>query len=152
MHHNIVHVRVVGTAVFVVHSHIEQAFACLAQARRCGVVLNAVVLEIVEPFFKWSLGYVVELVDAYDVIFGKNILGCTKRNFVPLSCVDFQLITSMDAREDRAPMIEIVLALPEVEVQDIDRIDFLYIVVFVAYLDMLRDCFRHTVEHALQII
>ena len=58
----------------------------------------------------------------------------------------------MDAREDRAPMIEIVLALPEVEVQDIDRIDFLYIVVFVAYLDMLRDSFRHTVEHALQII
>ena len=58
----------------------------------------------------------------------------------------------MDTREDRAPMIEIVLALPEVEVQDINRIDFLYIVVFVAYLNMLRYGFRNTVEHALQII
>ena len=58
----------------------------------------------------------------------------------------------MDAGEDGLAVIEVVAALAEVEVQDVDGIDFLHLVVLVAYLDVFGDGLGHSVEHALEVV
>ena len=50
LHAEIVHVSEIGLAVGIRHSHVEQALAGLLQARRAGIVLDAVVLQVIQPF------------------------------------------------------------------------------------------------------
>ena len=59
--------------------------------------------------------------------------------------VGFQMVACVDTSKDGLAVVEVVAALTEVEVEDIDGVDFLYLVVLVAYLNMFGDGFRYAV-------
>ena len=58
----------------------------------------------------------------------------------------------MYAGENRLPVIEIVAALTQVEIENVDGIHLLHLVVFVANLDVLCDGLRYSIEHTSQVI
>ena len=58
----------------------------------------------------------------------------------------------MHALEHRLAVIQIVIALTEVKIKNIDGIDLLDLVILVANLYMLGNGFRHTIQHALQVV
>ena len=62
------------TDVSNVHRHVEKLLTGFLQAGGRGVVLDAVVLEVIEPSLYRGGGYVVKFVDANDVVFGEYVL------------------------------------------------------------------------------
>ena len=126
---------------FLVHGDVLQFFPCLLQARCGGVFLYASVLQIIYPLFYGRGGHIIEVVDAYDEILGKYILGHFHLYLVLLAGVHLEHVAGVHALEHGLAVIQIVAALPEVEIQDIDGIHFLYLVILVSYLYMLGDGF-----------
>ena len=116
LHHDVVEVGIVGSAFIVGHSHVQQAFSCFPQAGGGRSFADSVVLQIVEPFFKRRLGDFVELVDAYDVVFGKDVLGYAHLYLVGFSGVYDQSVAGVYAGEDGLAVVEVIVAFAEVEV------------------------------------
>ena len=139
-------------SVGIVHLHVQQFLACLAQSWCLGVVLDVSVLQVVEPFFEWSLSHLVELIDAYDEVFGKHLLGCFHLEGVFLSHAHAQRVLCMHAHEGVRSVIQVVGSLSEVEVDDADGIDLLHLTVGSSQRDVLRYRLCHSVEDALQVV
>ena len=145
LYHDVVEVGIVGSAFLVSHRHVQQAFSCFTQAGGGRSLADSVVLQIVEPFFKRGLGDFVELVDAYDVVFGKDVLGYAHLYLVGFSGVYDQSVAGVYAGEDGLAVVEVIVAFAKVEVQYVDGIDFLHVVVLLADLDVFRDGFGYVV-------
>ena len=58
----------------------------------------------------------------------------------------------MYADEVVLPVIEIVGALAQIEVNNANGIDFFHLIIFIPQLNVLRNCLSHTVEDTLQIV
>ena len=122
------------------------------QAWGRGVILDSVVLQVVEPFLDGGGGYIIELIDADDIVFGEDILRHGQPDFIRFLGVHLQLVARMYTREYGLSVIEVVTALSEVEIEDVDGVDLLHLVVLVANLDVLGDGLGNSVEHTLQVV
>ena len=141
---------IIGSALLVAHRHIEQLLACFLQTWRGGVILDAVILQIVKPFLYRGGGHAVELVHTDDVILREYVMRHAHTELLCLLDVHLKQVIGMDTSEDGLAMIEIVAALAEVEVEYVYRINLLHFVIFLPNIYMLCDGFRYTVEHTLE--
>ena len=143
---------IICTSFGIAHRHVQQFVPCLLKSWGGGVILDAVVLQVVEPFLYRRGGNIVELIDADDIVFWEHVLRYGHSDFISLLCVNLQPVTRMYPLEYGLSVIEIVASLAEVEIEDVDGIDLFHLVVFVAYLNMLGNRLGNTVEHALQVV
>ena len=58
----------------------------------------------------------------------------------------------MHADEAVLPVIEVIVSLPDVEIEDADGIDFFYFAVGIAQRDMFGNGFCHAVEDTFQVV
>ena len=57
----------------------------------------------------------------------------------------------MQASEEGLAVIHIIAALPQFEIHDIDTVNLTHTIVIVSEVDIFGDCFRHAIEHAVEI-
>ena len=150
--HQDVQMIVILGALFAVHLQIFQPLACLLQSWSRGVLLDVSGLEVVEPFLKGSSGQFVEFVHADDIIFWEHLFWCSHAQCVPVALAYAQVVAGMYARQLRLPVVEVVGPLSQVEVDDVDGVDFLDVLVALSARYVLRDGLCHAVEHALQVV
>ncbi len=63
-----------------------------------------------------------------------------------------QFLVGMHSSEVSYPVINIVVALTKVEINNIDRIYFTNLQVFLAYIDIFSYSFRGAIKHSLKIV
>ena len=152
LYHYVIHVGIVGSAFGIVHGHVEEFLSRLLQSRCGGVVLYAIIFQIVEPFLNRGSCYLVELVHADDVILREHILRSSHSYLICFFRIHFQVVAGVNAGEHGLAVVEIVVALAKIEIDDVDGINLFHLIILVAYLDMFGDSLRHTVEHTLEIV
>ena len=130
--HVILHLTLIGFPLLAVHFQILQLLPSFLQSWCRGVLLDVGVLQVVEPLLKWGLGNGVELVHSDKEIFGENLFGCPHSQGVLVFGRDFQDIVGVYSSERSGAVVEVILAFAEVEIEDVDGIDFLHVVVFLA--------------------
>ena len=95
--------------------------------------------QVVEPLLQRGRRHLVELVYADEKVLGEDLFGCLHLDDIFLLCCNLQRVAGMYALEGSLPVVEVVSTLAEVEVEDADAIDLLYLVVLVAELYVLGD-------------
>ena len=55
------------------HLHVLQPFLGLGKAGRRRIILDIAVFQIVQPLLQRRTGYLIELIDADDIVFWENI-------------------------------------------------------------------------------
>ena len=117
-----------------------QAFTCLGKALGCCRSVYLAGLEELYPLVKRSLGHLVEIVYPQHVVFGKDVASVFTDEYFPLAHRQLQyVILVVKATELRLAVVDIVLALAEVEVDNVYRVYFAYLVVVVAEVNVFRD-------------
>ena len=150
--HQRIHIIVVGTSLFGRHAEILQTFARLLQARHRGVGLDILVLQVLHPLFQRTDGQCVELVDTDDEIFGEHVLRVLHMQIITLMSSQLQRVVRMHTHQRCLTMIQVVGPLAQIEIDDIDGIDFLDMIVALTAANMLGHGLGHTIEHTLQIV
>ena len=57
----------------------------------------------------------------------------------------------MQASEKGLAVIHIIAPLPQFEIHDINAVNLAHAVVVVSEVDIVGNCFRHAIEHAVEI-
>ena len=94
----------------------------------------------------------VELVDADDEVFGKDLFGGAHLQGVGLVVGDLEGVVGVYTGEGSDTVIEVVLALAQREVDDVDGVDLLHLLVAVSEAHVVGDDFRHAVKNTFQIV
>ena len=126
---------IVGTAFLVGHGVILQFLAGFAQARCCGVGGDDAVFQVAHPFVQRGDGYLVELIDPDEDVFWENLSGKPGYDGVLFLGADLQLVAGMYADKVVLPVIQVVAAYAQVEIEDADGVDLLYFPVGIAQVD-----------------
>lgn len=145
-------IAVVGLLFGLVQGEVLQVLADRIQARGGGVLLDFAVLEVLDPFLQGGHGDLVELVDADQVVFGEDVGGQVGEDGVLVADGNLQVVVGVDPDEVGASVVEVVLALTEVEVEDADGVDLLDVVVALPASDMLGDGLGDAVEDAFEVV
>ena len=117
--------QLVGTA----HLHILQLFAGLSQTGRCSVILDPTVFQVVEPLLNGRCCHIVELIDPDQIVLWEHLLWRLHPNDIILLDIHLQGVASMHTYKGVTSVVEIIGSLPQIEVKDINGIDFLHIAV-----------------------
>ena len=148
----VVAITVVGLLLGLVQGEVLQVFADRIQSRGGGVLLDFAVLEVLDPFLQRGHGDLVELVDADQVVFGKDVSGQVGQDSVLVADGNLQVVVGVDPDEVGASVVEVFLALTEVEVEDADGVDLLDVVVALLASDVLGDGLGDAVEDAFEVV
>ena len=139
------HVVLIGTALLVCHLHKGQFLLGLLQTGSLGIVLDDTVFQILHPFVKGSLRNFVELVDTEQEILREHLLGQVgcQQAIVEILHVFLgkaqQRVFLGHAPKLRLAVVSVVLALTQIEIQDVDRIHLLDVLIALAKVYLLGD-------------
>ena len=90
---------VVGLTFSFIHLQILQFLSSLLQPWSRRVFFDMPTFQIVHPFFEWSLGNLVELIDTNNEVFGKNFLWGFNAEDTSVAGIDSQRILRMHSYE-----------------------------------------------------
>ena len=107
------------------HAVVLQFLPCFAQPRSFRIRLDFSGFQVVHPFFQWRLCDLVELVHADDVIFREDLPWVFGQDGILLLGRDLQFIGSVHADETVLPVVEVVVALSQIEIDDADGVHLL---------------------------
>ena len=93
----------------------------------------------------------VEVVHLQDIVFRIELIDLVHPELLTLERRQPKHVVLVDAPELGLAVINEVLALTQVEVDDVDAVHLLHVVVVLTAVDILRDEFRGAEEDALEI-
>ena len=142
-------------------AHIE-AFFGICQAWGGVAVLYLTCLQEPNPLIEVRLRHLVEVVDAQEVILRKDVACLTLRFLPVLECVAEEhlalaigelqdVVRVVQALEHGLAVVHIVLRLTEGEIHDVDGIHLAYLLIVLAYVDVVGDDLRHAIEDAVEV-
>ena len=139
----VVAITVVGLLLGLVQGEVLQVFADRIQSRGGGVLLDFAVLEVLDPFLQRGHGDLVELVDADQVVFGKDVSGQVGQDSVLVADGNLHVLGDGlgDAVEDAFEVVALAVVLDfdeddlvlAVAGLDVDAVGLVVLVVAVAF-------------------
>ena len=142
---------IIGIALRLAHGVILQPLLCFLQARRMRGVADDAFLEIAHPLLHRRHRHLVEVVHPYKIICGEHVLGSLAHYGVALLGRYLQFVIGVQTHEVVYALIDVVLSLPEIEIEDADGVHLLHFLIGVTEIDVLSNGFRHTIEDAFEI-
>ena len=134
------------------HAEILQPLAGLLQARNGSVRTDVFVLQVVHPFLQGGDGKLVELVYADDEILGEHVLRHHDLQVFTFVFGQLQRVVGVYSLEGHLTVVQVVFALAQLEIEDIDAEHLLHLAVVFAATYMLGDGFCNAVEHTLKVV
>ena len=147
-----VDIVVVGTLLLWSHAQEFQSFLRLLQTRSRRIWADVFILQIAYPLLQRVSGQLVELIDADDVIFWKYVFWRHDPQVFPLMLRQTEHITIVNTSQRGLSVIEIIGALAELEIEDVDAEHLFDVFIVHPASHVLRDGLGHPIEHALQIV
>ena len=136
-----------------VHFEEVEALLGLSQSRHFRVGADEAHLEVAHPLVEVGGGLLglVELADAQDVVLGEDVVhGLHPEPLGEVAVAEDEEVAGVDAFELALPVVEVVVAHAEVEVEDVDGEDFLDVLVVLAGGDVLGDGLGGGVEDTFE--
>ena len=134
------------------HGKVLQLLASLLKPWSRGAFADVAVLQVFHPLFKGGGGHFIELIDADDIVFRENLRRGAHAYQFTLFYVHLQFVTGMHPDEVGCTMIQVIAALAQVKIEDIDGIYFLDLVVLTAQRDVFSDGLGHTEQDTFQVV
>ena len=135
-----------------VHIVINQFTACLFQSGSFRIGADDAGFQILYPLLKRGDSHFVELIHTNQEVFGEDFGRQLAHDGILLLSGDLQKIACMHAHKGILTVVQVIVALANVEIENADGVYLLHLGVKFSQLDMLRDGLGNAEEDALQIV
>ena len=144
-------VAVVEHTLVTSHVHAVELFACLTQTGGIGIFGNVGGGEEIEPLVERVATPAVKVVHLQDDVAGVEVADRLGLERLFLKGRQLQQVVLGEPPELSLSLIHAVLALPQVEVDDVDAEHALHVLVIFPAVNIFRNEFRGSEEHPLEV-
>ena len=129
-----------------------QALPHLVDSLGVEILLQIIVFEIVNPFIQAAFGHVVEVIDLDDVVFRIDLADHVILKDGGLPAAQREDVVLMDAAELGLAVIDIILAVAEVKIDEVDRVDFPDLLIQLAFLEVIDNELGGGKKRAVEVV